>query len=301
MNDYKILIIENIDQFNKNFNNFYELSLSGDISNGIHVIGLDCEYISNSSHPESYNNADWCINKNEFIIACKLQLATKNICMVIDLCKIGKNLPGNLITLLKSESWIKCGVGISGDMDLLSYQYNLGNCNGVFNASLLCKFCGFSNPNLENLYNIFSKNQDVFKKQDVKNRDWSQDMSLTQIKYACEDAIASHAIGTELLVNLKNSVSSLQNKNMIKNENKMESAIEIMVSNENYIGKLLEYAQKNKFKQPQFDFDLDSSKNFYCVCKFESNNKEICFRSDGFPNKKECKQDVCKKILENLD
>jgi len=301
MDSYKIIIIDNIDQFNKNFNLLYETSLISETSNGIHIIGLDCEYLSRINYPESYNNADWCINKNDSVIVCKLQIATNNLCFIIDLCKFGKLLPDNLICILKSESWIKFGVGISNDIDILSYQYNLGNCNGVFNASILYRFFGFQNPSLENLYNLFSK--DPFKKLEIEKRDWSAEMTISQVKYASEDAIASYLIGIELLNSMKNSFSILLKKYENQTDNIMDhnQVIEIPLSDENYVGLVMEYVQKNKLKPPIFNFEFNNNaKTFVCTCIMDVNDSLIECKSEKYGNKKDCKQNVCKKVISQL-
>ena len=308
MNDYTISVIENIDQFNKIYTKFYEQSLGIDAIIGIHLIGLDCEYISRSSYPESYDKADWCINKGDGMpIICKLQIATQNISIIIDLCKIGKFLPDNLINILKSESWLKFGAGITCDMDHLSYQYNLGNCNGVINASILCRYFGSLNPKLENLYNILSKTKEPFKKLEVKGRDWSREMTVSQIKYASEDACASYIIGVELMNHMRNSLNMLftkfDNNNQEDQNIQNNNTIEVKVSNENYVGILMDYVQRNKLKPPSFDYsmNIDNSKNiktFYCTCTIEHFEKKYVKKSDGFTNKKDSKQNSSKQILD---
>jgi len=310
MNDYTITIIENIDQFNKIYNNLYDNSISGNTDNGIHIIGLDCEYITKNSYPESYEKINWCSNINGSPIVCKLQMATQNICIIIDLCKFGNMLPDNLKNILKSESWLKFGAGITADMDHLSYQYNLGNCNGVINASILCRYFGSLNPNLENLYNILSKTKEPFKKLEVKGRDWSQEMTLQHIKYAAEDACASYVIGIELMNHMKNSLNIIFTKfeqGVTEQNNIQESnnIINIKVSNENYVGMLMDYVQKNKMKPPSFEYthDINYSNNvnkFYCTCILEYNNKKSTWISNGYTNKKDCKQNVCEKFIKSI-
>lgn len=304
MNDYTISIIENIDQFNKIYTNFYAKSIN--MNTGIHIIGLDCEYISKSSHQESFDKADWCIRKGNNPVVCKLQLACENMCIIIDLCKIGKTLPENLINILKSESWIKCGAGIGCDMDHLSYQYDLGHCNGSLNISIFCRYFGMLNPNLENIYNTLIK-KDNFKKEEFKGKDWSKEMTVSQIKYASEDAIASYMIGIEFLNHMKNSLNVTLNKQPEQHiENNETKLIEVKVSNENYVGVLLEYIQKKKLKPPTFDFELDIDKNnntkkFYCKCQLQLEDSVLNVKSDSFSNKKDAKHDVSKKILEHIN
>ncbi|ARF08315.1 double-stranded RNA binding motif-containing protein [Catovirus CTV1] len=294
MNDYTITVIENTDQFNKIYPILYSKSTTS--STGVHVIGLDCEFITEVSYKESFEKADWCIRKGDKPIVCKLQIAAAGICIILDLCRIGKRLPDNLINMLKSESWIKCGIGISNDMDYLSYQYDLGNCNGSLNISTFCKLFGLPNPNLENVYNLLIKSDEKFHKNELKGRDWSKDMTVNQVKYASEDAIASYKIGIEFLCHMSKSLETiLFNKT---SDNNINNLIEIKVSNENYVGALLEYVQKNKLAPPSFDFEIDNIENkFYCRCSLEINQKIITVTSDGFTNKKDSKHNVCKKML----
>ncbi len=301
MNDYAISIIENIDQFNKIYGKFYDQSLSGDANKGVHIIGLDCEYITNVSYPKSHEEANWCVNKGDTIV-CKIQLATQNMCLIIDLCKMGKILPENLIQIIRSESWLKFGAGTTLDIDCLSRQYNLGNCNGVINASILCTYFGSTNSNLENLYNSLSKTKEPFKKIEVKGRDWSQEMTVQQIKYAAEDAYASYIIGYELMNHMKKSLGIIFTK--YEQEDNLplvdKNIISVQVSDENYVGMLMEYCQKNKLGTPEYQYYIDGN-SFYCVCKLKKNSEEIIEKSDSFTNKKDCKQNVSNKIMNRIN
>lgn len=295
----KILIIENSQQFHEAYRSLYELSNS---DSDIHMVGLDCEYVTKDLHPESYEAANWCAVKNQHKVAAKLQIAAENLCIIVDLCKIGCELPNDLVLILESENWLKFGVGITIDMEVLAYQYKLEKCNGVFDMGIICKYLGCSNPNLEYLYNAFGCSSDKFKKTNDKFVDWSQDMTTSQIKYASGDAYASYGIGKEMMKHTKKSVCVLFDKynknNTVPDVPANITTIEIPICKNNYIGAINEYAQKNKTMLPTFDY-IKYNDMFICKCDMETSGGIVSFSSEPNANKKNAKHDVCKKIFDN--
>jgi hypothetical protein len=74
----------------------------------IYHVGLDCEYISESNFPESYQKSHtWTYNRTYKIATCILILSSNESTLIIDLKKLGPNLPPKLINLLQSGNWIK--------------------------------------------------------------------------------------------------------------------------------------------------------------------------------------------------
>lgn len=294
----RVLVIENTQQFREVFKSLYELS---DNNTGIHMVGLDCEYVTKNMHPDAYENANWCIRKDPHKIAAKLQIAAENLCIIVDLCKIGYELPNDLILILESENWLKFGVGITGDMDTLAFQYNLNKCNGVFDMGIICKYLGCPTPNLEYLYNSFSCSPDKFKKTDDKYTDWSKDMTISQIKYASEDAYASYNIGKKMMKQTKVSFDALFEKykcSTPENQSpKNYTSIELSTVTNNYVGLLNEYSQKNKIPLPTFEY-IKQNDMFICKCDLTFPNGNASMVSDPNTNKKNAKHDVCKKMYE---
>jgi dsRNA-specific ribonuclease len=150
MKNYDIMVITSKVQFDSIFNDFKE---SAKISSNPHIymIGLDIECISKDNNKSFDKCLQW-VNQADTIASCKLQIASKTHCLVIDLCKFEKILPENLIKILTSESWIKTGVGISKDLDTLSYNFLLGQCNGAIDVKTYASIYGINNPNLADLY-----------------------------------------------------------------------------------------------------------------------------------------------------
>lgn len=295
--DNRVIIIENAQQFRGAFKSLFELSNN---DTGIHMIGLDCEYVTKNLHPESYEKANWCLRKDQHKIAAKLQIASENLCIIVDLCKIGCELPNDLIMILESENWLKFGVGITGDMDTLVYQYNLNKCDGVFDMGIICKYLGCPTPNLEYLYNSFNCSPDKFKKTDDKFNDWSKDMTTSQIKYASEDAYASYNIGKEMMKRMKTSFDIMfeKYKNSTETQSpKIYTSIELSTATNNYVGLLNEYSQRNKIPLPTFEYTRQNDL-FICKCYLEMQTGTVSMSSNPNTNKKNAKHDVCKKIYE---
>jgi hypothetical protein len=296
---YTIRIVENHEQFGDIYEDLTLRTLENE-KNGIHIIGLDCEYTQNTTIIE---NSDWTIKKNNNLV-CKLQLATKDLCIIVDLCKFKKILPNKLVQILKSESWFKVGVGVCQDLENLSFQYDLGQCSGSINCNMLARYANIDYPNLENLYNLFYKNNQQFKKLDLEDRDWSKDLTTNMIKYACDDAHISYMIGIQFLKIMYSSLNIVLNSNNCDNKykkNKIKDKIKdniIIVDTqpENYIGLLTEFCMKYKLRLPIYDFVKDN-KNFICKLTFEYGE----FNSESFTNKKDAKQNVSKKVMEFIN
>ena len=98
----------------------------------VNIVGLDSEHICKDNYPESFDKSlNWVLDNTSIkVVTCILQISSKNVCMVINLVNLGPVLPKKLMKLLKNESWIKMGVGIDNDMQILSQNYNLGYCSG---------------------------------------------------------------------------------------------------------------------------------------------------------------------------
>jgi len=279
-------IIESITQFNLMFQTLYDKSL---VNNGLHLIGLDCEYITKDSYKESFEKANWVLDKNS-IVVCKIQICAQNYCLIIDLCKLGPKLPENLINLLESGIWIKCGVGINEDIINLGVNYRLKQCNGVYDLKDLAILVGIKTPNLESLYNNLFDNH--FKKQEKFTRsDWSKDMTVEQIKYASEDAYISYMVGDAMLKQLQKGLTNIIGITIEKVENK----VVVNSGQVNWIGELQEYAQSiNPSSLPLYVISqFQGTLIFNCKCTYgthETNGKG--------PNKTIAKQESAKLMIE---
>ena len=263
-------IINTFNDFHQYFNHLKDDAMMGDTQK-IYVIGLDTEFICQDNYPESFEQSiNWLENNTNCKIAmCTLQIASNNVCMVINLTKMGKPLPKKLVTLLTSDSWVKFGIGIENDLRILSLNYGLGHCSGSMELKSLALMANHPNPNLEFMYNQFVGGH-VKKTNSI--HDWTQDLTDEQISYAARDAIMSYQVGMTVLKptldNIQKVVeTNISNKLQIKigNNGHKEDAIlstKIEKSNNariNYIGQLNEYLQNIKLPLPVYEFKADGS------------------------------------------
>ena len=303
--EHKIIVIQTIKQFNDIYNEFKESAKinfsENKYANDIFLVGLDTEYISKDNNPKSFDNCLNWIEKADKIAICKLQLATKQMSLVIDLCKFNKILPENLIKIITTESWIKTGVGISNDLKYLSYNFNLAQCNGGIDIKTFAELKGCTNPNLLDIYTNISngmykdhvkKNKKINKQQII---DWSLDMTIEQVEYAGMDAYMSYIIGEYLITGLikypqfdkfRIILDKDDNDNNINTYNDKQLLVTTSLSCKNYIGLLQEYSQKTKLKLPIYQDENCDDINY--KFKISCNFKDLTTYGFG-NNKKEAK------------
>jgi len=280
-------IITSSDEFEKIYykleeSSFYESSI-------IHLIGFDCEMITKNNHNEIFDNY-LCehpkIEPYNNIIICKIIIYTEKLCIIIDLTKM-YDLPLLLIDILKNDSWIKTGVGISNDFIILSHNYELGILVGEIEIKNIGFLCNISNPNLLELYRLLTNDNLMLK---IKNKsNWSQELSLSQIKYAINDGYMSYMIGKKIfsilcpilknIFRLNNNLyekSNLIHNNIISlsTNNLFNDNLSIETNDDNYyINKLQEHAQKNNLLLPKYNEFLVNNINeqYHCICSHEGN------------------------------
>jgi len=290
-------IIKNIQDFNKYFNLLK--SSARHIVGTLHnfIIGFDIEYISKSNHLDSFNNShNWLLCNDKDIATCLIQVATRDICLIFDLTKLGPILPNKLMDLLKKDCWIKLGIGIENDLAILSHNYAIGHCAGAIELKNIAIMANFSNPSLQVLSNV------VLKENITKNKsicDWSSKLNNKQIEYAAKDAIISYNLGIAMLqpsidklIDLNNTTNNLLvnivdtscNNNNGNNYNNL--------AQNNFIGRLNEIAQKENKISPIYTFNVLRNNYFECICHF--NNKKITQASNS---KKNAKHLAAQKML----
>lgn len=301
---YNTYIITNHNQLDTIYNNLRD-SARLRTNPDIYFVGLDIEYITKYNFPESFQESHKWVRKTDDISVCKLQISTENLCVIIDLCSLCNNfdMPDKLVNILKSESWMKAGVGISNDLSYLSHNYNLGHCNGCFDVRTF-SYIGSINNNdtnfsLIDLYNAITNKND--KKKVVSHVcDWSKSLSIEQIEYASKDAYMSYIVGYFFLNNIisKNKtlnintnvdINSINNEtNDIDSDNVMIPLITDLDKPINYVGLLQEMSQKNNLAFPIYTEkevnSLSSPLRFEVICDFQNKT------SKGYgPNKKNAK------------
>ena len=195
-----ITIIESIDDFIKIYPKLEKASIYYQETTSIRLIGLDCEMISKNNVNDTYekylSEHLEVIPYNDIII-CKIIIYTEGICIIIDLGKFD-DIPKQLIEILKNDSWIKTGVGISNDLIILSHNYSLGMLVGCIEIKNIGIICGIPNPNLLELYKLLINDNHMSKSKNT-SFDWSQELTLSQIKYARNDGYMSYMIGKKIL------------------------------------------------------------------------------------------------------
>jgi hypothetical protein len=294
-------LIEHRSQWDEIFPDFKEKSL---FSNDIYLIGLDCEYITKTSHPKSFEDgcnkwfkkSDEDVNYSD-VAVCLIQIANATQCLIINLCTMNLDLPPLLIDLLESEKWIKTGVGINLDMKYLSVNIGVKNCDSVFDVKIYASLVGCSTPNLKNVYESLY-NEILDKKICDSKHDWSKKLTVNHLKYASNDAFASYKIGKQMLKNLSSSFSNILND---KNKNITKVGVKPILTLKskelNYIGLIQEYSQKEKLELPQYNsIQSDNIKFTFCYnCIFMDK------KTFGYGNSlKQAKTDAAKKMYEKV-
>lgn len=290
-----VYLINNLNDFNQYFSTFKESARINSTPN-IFFIGFDIEFISRANYPNSFNKSQKFISdsNNKDIIPCLIQIATKEICLLINLVNLKFILPKKLIMLIKNDSWVKVGVGVENDLNILSTNYNLGHCSGGIELKNIALLANINNPNLERLYNAFIGD---YVKKSSSQCDWSIKLSKEQLEYAARDAIISYQLGKNIfepcIINLKNKHKKNNLVLNFVNEQKENTKIKT-TSNINYIGELYELSQRDGIKFPIFkDISINDSK-FIFQCIFR--NK----KSRGIGNSKKTAKQMSAKNMLNI-
>ena len=329
MEEKQIYIVDSHTNFNKYFS-LFESNIKETSNPTAKIIGFDTERINKSNFPESYNKADWVKNKcNE--IVCTIKIANENICLIICLKDLGKDLPNKLVKLITSESWIKVGIGVSNDLRFLSQNYNLGHCLGAIDILSLSYIAHVKSPNLSNLSKIIL-NKHITKTHAIS--DWSLDLNKNLIHYAAQDAFASymlfmriinptitylknidqHVNGDDFLDkymihehNYTNNIDTCSDNGTVTDENhNVNSNVNSNVNNNNdYISLLKIFCDKNK----QYDITYQCIDNintdaFIMEGAILKNDKQLFKNNSSGMTKRAAKHSVAKllyKYISNLN
>lgn len=203
MENYEIIIITSTKHFDnvyESFKNSCRLRQNPDV----YLTGLDVEYIQKNTNKNNFDEYTNWLKRADKMAVCKLQLASKNMCLVIDLCKFPREMPYNLLKILMSESWIKTGVGLSHDLSLVSYCYELGQCNGCIDVKIFAELYGVKSPKLTELYRLITgqvTNKDRKIDDTTEIRDWSKSLTMENVEYAAFDAVMSYVVGYAFVSN----------------------------------------------------------------------------------------------------
>ena len=299
----KTVVINTTQDFHKYFSILKESARSNSVPDTF-LVGFDTEFISISSYPESFKRRmEWIKSPTNDIACCVIQIASSDICLVINLVKMKLPLPNSLISIITSDSWIKVGVGIEQDLSLLSKNYILGHCGGGIEIKNLALLAHYPKPNLENLFNQFGGGHT---KQISGMCDWSQELTEKQIIYAARDAIMSLYVFKKMinpivenLINIKKNNNDILEIELINDNNKNNYCNNNDNNyNENFIGRLNEIAQAKKIDLPVYEEIIEKigkTKMFKIKCYF-NNNTTIGLGS----SKKKAKHDASQKMYQKL-
>ena len=252
----QVVVIHSFDEFDNYYHQLKESATQNE-ENCRYVIGLDVEYVSDQSAPKLFKDdkcPPWVLVAPKKQAVCTIQLATDSICMVIHLVKTGNNLSSLLKKILTGQSWIKVGVGIENDMQLLSDNYNLGHCKGVIELLNLALLAEIPNPSLENLYRHFI---DLRYENTVNHTEsnWVSDLTSDEIIYAAKDAIASYEVGIEFIGQTINSINYTHQriaKYVSINNLEIVSSTEDISITDNPVGRLQEIMQSKNSPLPVY-------------------------------------------------
>ena len=296
-----ISIVNNQDQFNTLFPTFKEQSKISS-NPDIYMIGLDCEFISKANNEKSFNKVD-SVDKSKCDTAiCTIQIANQNQCIILNMTKI-KILPCLFEDVMISYNWIKTGVGINGDIGFINSNFGLNNIVSYFDLKLFGELCGIKSPSLKNMYESFGFG---FLDKDTTSFDWTKDLTLEQLTYAGKDGFASYLIGQLFIKNMIQNVKCLINSQQViqkSNEINITPIINIDTKEQNYVGILQEYIQKNKYEFPEYiikDHNVNiHPKEYICICqiKTQTDNFKVSSISSSKKNaKNETARLVCQKL-----
>ena len=296
-----VYIVNTTEEFHKYFPLLKESAKTGSTPDTF-LVGFDTEFICRDNQPESFSRAHTWLESTEFSLGvCLIQVATSSVCLVINLVKMKKPLPNNLIKIVTNSCWIKAGIGIDNDLSILSKNYNLGHCEGGLELKNLALLARVSKPNLEFLYNkMFGE----YIKKGSSICDWSKDLGTEQLSYAARDAIMSYQLAETMLKPSIELISKTVSNNEygsklgIKLVNAALSDDDEIFTKVNYIGRLNEFAQKKIWPLPiydDFDRPLDTNFAFKFRCTFNEQTSFGCGHS-----KKEAKQEAAKILYNSI-
>jgi len=290
------IIIESSEDFNLHFSQFKESARINSIPN-VFLVGLDIEFIDSSNFPDSFKDAHkWTLSTNHKAV-CLIQISTGDLCLVINLVKMRKDIPNSLFKLIQSDSWIKVGVGIESDLRDLSDNFLLGFCGGGIEIKNLALLALIKKPNLESLYTKFVA---LHTKPKTSICNWSVELSKSQLEYAATDAIMSFklfkaiiqpSVDNMIVINSQSEQNDIKidfvnfvgPNNVMNKINKINEGDDNFV---NYVGILNERAQKMHIGPPKYNLVnsircSDNSIIFTYSCSFngktttgEGNNKK---------------------------
>lgn len=279
----------------------------------VYLVGFDTESFCKDNFPKSFELVQkWLpCGKHYNTVVCTIQLASDTVCLVVNLIKLKGNLPNNLLSIIKNDSWIKVGVGIELDLLHLSNNYQLGHCSGSIEIRNLALLAKYPKPNLEYMFNQLVGGH--IKKTVSSVCDWSvETLTHDQLIYASRDAIMSLQLFKHIIKPSIDNLVRIDDNNRKKVDNmlkinfvNLDDTNQLPILSEqndttNYVGKLNEIAQKEHIGLPIYQHATimdpithqKKHDKFEVVCIF----KDKLVKGYGY-SKKEAKTDSAKQMF----
>ncbi len=176
--DGKIILIDDLDKFNKNIPNLYKEK----------IWGFDTETKPSFKKGESNQNT-----------VSLLQLSSKNITFLFRLNKIG--FPDELLEFLSNHEYLKVGLSIKDDLNLLRKLKNFSH-KGFIDLQTIVHEYGIEDMGLRKLAAIVLQRR-VSKSQQLTNWD-AEELTEKQQIYAATDSWVCREIYLKLISSQKN-------------------------------------------------------------------------------------------------
>ena len=175
-------------------------------THGLHVIGFDLEAISRKNYPVSYaKHVHRFVRDYHTTIPCLLQISTRTgyNCVINLLNDSYPKAPhAELLKILSSKNWVKVGVGVERDLEMLSVVYNLGHLQGGVDLQPFALQKGHTRPGLSALSKIYCPEEPKPSESIMSWRDWSTRLTGDALAYAVKDAELSLKIYDRMVLGL---------------------------------------------------------------------------------------------------
>jgi hypothetical protein len=211
----------------------------------------------------------------------------------LDLCKFNCVLPKQLIGILKKGNWIKTGVGIDNDINLISKNFNLGQCSGYIDMQTMFTMFEVGNPNLNSL--SIKLNLPVHKIDRDNKFDWSKPLSVEDVEYCANDAYISYLLGKLFIDSARTPLLQKLSVTTPSETTEHIGVIRFPTGITNYVGALQEHSQQYRLPPPEYINQDCVSGEFVCRCIYNGIEKEGRSRT-----KKGAKTEAAKECFNEL-
>ena len=196
---YRAYLVQTMDHFEEVMNKFERVANIYNSDPPTYVCGLDAEGVNIDCDRVGFErvvaSGIYAVSPKQIAITY-IQLATKGMVVVIDLCRLLADfisfkaaLPSKLVKILTHSNWKLGGVGIGQDIHYLAESFNLGHCRGIIDLQPYAIMARLEKSNLHDLDRCVGGSGKL-----TGHYNWTIPIRLKSdaFKYACQDAIASY-------------------------------------------------------------------------------------------------------------